>query len=139
MESCDLLESSASGTLLIDLDLDGTLPPVWLNEVQLQKVLVRLIRYFADSLAGATGAVCVKTSLQSRDSGSWGVAIEMRDVGRACDLIGLTRPAAWSTSPDPGMAELRRLVEAQGGAFELRAQPGRASHARLVFPTAETP
>jgi PAS domain S-box-containing protein len=137
MESCDLLEAAVSGRTLLDLDLDGNLPWVQADFVRLREVLVSLVRHAADALAGAPGAICVRTSLGLDGSGHAAVELDVRDTGSRAERAHLARAVGSGSWRIRGLAEIRNLVEAHGGRLALTTQPGEGSRALVVLPAME--
>jgi signal transduction histidine kinase len=139
MESCELLEAAVAGSTLLDLDLDGNLPLVRADAVQLRRALIGLVCLAADSLAGAPSAICVQTRPYRKGSQPPAVALEVRDTisgargGRlaACGVSGEGRQQGL-----PSLAEIRSIVEAHGGRLAHESHPDEGTRVLALFPVA---
>lgn len=140
MQSYELLEASVSGRTLLDLDLAGNLPPVGVDVLRLREVLVSLVLHAAEGLAGAPGAIRVRTGLRGQGSRPQAVELEVRDTGFAerVRLAGSFDPSRSRRSLRVlGLSEIRAVVEAHGGRLALTSHPEQGTRALALLPCAD--
>jgi hypothetical protein len=101
----------------IELDLDRDLPPVSLDRVQVQQVLVNLIRNGIEAME-ATPARARVLRIAARRDGLDAIRVEVRDPGsgfkdieRAFDSFFTTKPHGMGM----GLAICRSIIESHGG------------------------
>ncbi len=119
----------------VEVDLEPDLPPVLIDSVQVQQVLLNLVRNSIDALSGReTGAISIATARRSdvvevvvSDTGP-GVPPEVRER--------LFEPFV-STKPDGigiGLSICRTIVEAHGGEIFFDTGAGNGSTFRFTIP-----
>lgn len=119
----------------VEVDLESDLPPVLIDSVQVQQVLLNLVRNSIDALSGReTGAISIATARRSdvvevvvSDTGP-GVPPEVRER--------LFEPFV-STKPDGigiGLSICRTIVEAHGGEIFFDTGAGNGSTFRFTIP-----
>lgn len=119
----------------VEVDLEPDLPPVLIDSVQVQQVLLNLVRNSIDALSGReTGAISIATARRSdvvevvvSDTGP-GVPPEVRER--------LFEPFV-STKPDGigiGLGICRTIVEAHGGEIFFDTGAGNGSTFRFTIP-----
>lgn len=123
------------------LDLIDGLPPVTLDPVEIELVLLNLVRNALDAMDGAPAPHRVTVRTGADPGGVW---VEVADTGP-----GL--PAGWAdylftpfftTKPDGmglGLVISQSIVEAHGGRLEARPGPDRGACFRFHLPTTESP
>ncbi|WP_413989012.1 PAS domain-containing protein [Labrys okinawensis] len=117
-EVCDLLgDRLASSSVKLDLHLDPSLPATAADHVQMEQVVLNLMRNGIEAMQDVSIDVrCLR--IMSRHQGDGTVEVEVRDHGR-----GLRNPerifeAFYTTKPDGmgmGLAICRSIVEAHSG------------------------
>lgn len=121
---------------VLRLDLDGGLPSIPADRVQIQQVLVNLVKNACDALSNHAGTreVVVSTRradgtirFEVHDSGP-GVAPEMR--ARLFEPYATTK----ATGMGLGLAICRTIVEAHGGRLGLVESVGGGAAFRVVLP-----
>ena len=119
----------------VEVDLETDLPPVLIDSVQVQQVLLNLVRNSIDALSGReTGAISIATARRSgvvevvvSDTGS-GVPPEVRER--------LFEPFV-STKPDGigiGLGICRTIIEAHGGEISFDTGAGNGATFRFTIP-----
>ena len=121
--------------------LEGDLPLVPADRVQLQQVIMNLIINAIEAMAAASDGRCELTIVSGRDDSS-GVSVEVQDTGPGLDPEELDRlfQSFYTTKPDGigmGLAISRSIAEAHGG--QLSAAPNRPRGAvfRFALPAEE--
>ena len=127
----EILELAGIGTtsegIELRLDLDPDLPPVLIDHVQIQQVVLNLVRNSVDALAGCESAKVVVATRLWRDR----VEVLVGDNGPGLDpdVRGHLFEPFVSTKPDGlgiGLSICRTIVAAHGGEITVDAdsQPG---------------
>jgi len=125
----------------ISLDLAPGLPCLSGDPVQIQQVLVNLVRNSLDSLAQSQAVepkVLIWTQLVARGSVEFGVSDN--GEGIPADRLGRIFDAYFSTRADGmgmGLAISRTIVEAHLGRFAVESDPGVRTTFRFVLPAAQ--
>jgi PAS domain S-box-containing protein len=117
-EVCRLMaEEIAAKDIRIETDLDQRLPPVALDRVQAQQVLVNLIRNGIEAMDGQIdGARALQ--IRSRRDGADAIRIEVRDAGMGfTDAERVFEPFFTTKQHGMGMglAICRSIIESHGG------------------------
>jgi PAS domain S-box-containing protein len=106
-------------------ELDGGMPPVRGDRVQLQQVILNLVMNGIEAMKGATDRPR-ELRITSRPEGPGRVLVAVRDsgVGVSAESVGRVFEAFYTTKPEGmgmGLSISRSIVEAHGG--ELSASP----------------
>jgi PAS domain S-box-containing protein len=122
----------------IRTELDGDLPAVLGDRVQLQQVLVNLILNARDAMADLPGGTA-KLTVGSRREPSGEVLVEVRDCGRGIDRAQADRifEAFFSTKPTGlgmGLSVSRSIVEMHGGRIWATPNDGPGATMRFTLP-----
>jgi signal transduction histidine kinase len=126
-ETVSLLDRELAGAgVSLELALDGALPPIHANRVQIQQVLVNLITNAIESL-GSTRRLPRRISIRTMPLGSRDVLLEISDTGAgiATDEMVHIFDAFFTTKAAGtglGLSLCRTIVEEHGG--RLWASPG---------------
>lgn len=117
-EVCDLLgDRLASSRVKLDLLLDPNLPEVAADRVQMEQVVLNLIRNAIEAMQDvATNARSLRIESRRQNDGT--VQVEVRDRGRGLSNPDLIFEAFYTTKPDGmgmGLAICRSIVEAHCG------------------------
>ena len=136
-EICELaMLGTPSEGLALNLELAAGLPPVLIDHVQVQQVVLNLVRNSIDALRGrASGAITVETAPAGKR-----VAVVVSDDGPG--LVAEVRERVFepfvSTKPDGigiGLSICRTIAEAHGGTIAtLDAGSGRGAAFRFTVP-----
>jgi PAS domain S-box-containing protein len=132
------------GQAELRLDLAEALPPVCVDRIQIEQVLVNLVRNAVESMAD--NPVGQRTVLLRTDALSpRRVRVAVEDVGRgldAAELAQLFKPF-FTTKPDGmgmGLAISHSIIEAHGGTLAAAANPSRGLTFQFTLPAgAEDP
>ncbi|MYF31382.1 MAG: PAS domain S-box protein [Gammaproteobacteria bacterium] len=140
-ETCRLatLGTAADG-IDLDLNLDADLPPVLVDHVQIQQVILNLVRNSIDALKGAESpAITIATGLGRQavevvvgDNGP-GVSPEVRE--RAFEPFVSTKPDGIGI----GLSICRTIVEAHGGRIAVDAGTECGAAFRFTVPVFDEP
>ncbi|MXY58250.1 MAG: PAS domain S-box protein [Gammaproteobacteria bacterium] len=140
-ETCRLatLGTAADG-IDLDLNLDADLPPVLVDHVQIQQVILNLVRNSIDALKGAESpAITIATGLGRQavevvvgDNGP-GVSPEVRE--RAFEPFVSTKPDGIGI----GLSICRTIIEAHGGRIEVEAGTECGAAFRFTVPVFDEP
>jgi PAS domain S-box-containing protein len=117
-EVCDLLgDRLASSTVKLDLDLDPRLPATVADHVQMEQVVLNLVRNGIEAMQDV--AINVRSlRIVSRRQIDGAVEVEVRDCGRGLSDPERIFEAFYTTKPDGmgmGLAICRSIVEAHRG------------------------
>lgn len=127
-------EARAEG-VAIRLRLTPLLPPVQADGVQLEQVVLNLVRNAIDAMReGNPAELCIHTTLGAREIE---VAVEDRGRGVPPELGERIFDAFVTTKPDGlgmGLSISRTIVEAHGGRLWATANPERGTTFRFVLP-----
>lgn len=135
-----LLGTSEKG-ITVEFDLDADASPVLVDKVQIQQVLINLMRNAVEAMSAMSERRLLVSS--KRDApGHARVSIEDTGSGIAPEIAGDLFTAFVSTKADGmglGLSICRTIVEANGGRIwaEPRSGGGTAFHFTLIRPEAE--
>ncbi len=110
-------EELSSRNVTIATDLDAKLPATWVDRVQMQQVIVNLVRNSIEAMESADSHPKV-LSIRSRRDGSDGVLVEIRDTGIGVEDVERIFEPFFSTKGHGmgmGLAICRSIVEAHEG------------------------
>ena len=123
----------------LELNLAATLPGVWADGVQIQQVLVNLLRNALDAMTHATvqrRVLAVRSALVERfvrvDVADTGVGIEPALVDSLFEPFRSSKPAGMGL----GLAICRTLVEAHGGSIGVEASSPQGTTFFFLLPLA---
>ncbi|MEQ1565945.1 MAG: ATP-binding protein, partial [Myxococcota bacterium] len=132
----ELLQVSMAGSVELAVELAAELPPVLADPAQLRQVLMNLVVNAAESIGKAGGRVVVSASaepgtvrLEVSDSGA-GMTAQTMD--RIFDPFFTTKVHGRGL----GLAAVRGIVRAHGGAISVRSAPGAGSTFAVTLPSA---
>ncbi|MBV8189621.1 MAG: PAS domain S-box protein [Alphaproteobacteria bacterium] len=136
-EVCGLLaDDIAARKVRIELGLGKGLPPVPADRVQLQQVLVNLIRNGMEAMDGLAGPKVLTIATRSEEGAA--VALEVRDHGSGiADPNGIFEPFFTTKAQGMGMglAISRSIVEAHGGRIAAAHADPAGTVFTVVLPT----
>jgi C4-dicarboxylate-specific signal transduction histidine kinase len=125
----------------LDLDLAGHLPAVVADEIQIQQVLLNLLRNALDAMEipgpHRERALRVETELTKAEEIT--VRVADRGVGIADgDLESVFEPffSTKSSGLGIGLSISRKIIEAHGGTLRAHANPGGGAVFQFTLPTA---
>jgi PAS domain S-box-containing protein len=117
-EVCDLLgDRLASSSVKLDLDLDPRLPATAADHVQMEQVVLNLVRNGIEAMEDVSISVR-SLRIVSRRQNDGTVEVEVRDFGRGLSDPERIFEAFYTTKPDGmgmGLAICRSIVEAHCG------------------------
>lgn len=122
----------------IVLDLSSDLPAAYVDDVQIEQVVLNLLRNGADALASADGSareLRVRTRLT--DEGSIEISVSDTGPGLPPRLAAKLFEPFFSTKPDGvglGLAVSRTIVETHGGRIWVTPNPDRGVTFRFTVP-----
>ena len=124
--------------ITIELELENNLPDVVGDAVQIQQILVNLVRNATESVAAARPLrpwLCIKTGLD--DEGDVKFEVEDNGEGIAPAQVERVFEPFFSTRAEGmgmGLAISRTLVEAHGGRLTVSSEPGTKTVFRFTLP-----
>ena len=141
-ESAHFVESDArQHRIRIQLDLAADLRPVTCNGVQIEQVLLNLLRNAVEAVQSAArgdGRVVIATAAEGRDA----IAVSVCDNGVGLPESGADVFAAfYSTKADGlgmGLSISRSIIEAHRGRLWVRRNPDRGTTFQFTLPAGET-
>jgi nitrogen fixation negative regulator NifL len=139
-EALAIVEANGFGGFHAEIDLAPNLKPVRANRIQVEKVLVNLLRNSVEAMRDA-GIATRAISIAIRTAADHGLAVAtVRDTGPGLDAAAARRifEPFFTTKPKGigmGLAVSRALIEANGGTmwFDTAAGPGATFHFTLPF------
>jgi signal transduction histidine kinase len=142
-EALDLVGPALErGAIDIDIQLEDGLPPVLADRIQIEQVLVNLLRNSAEAI---TGSACVQKQifLQAKKIDSTRMEIRVCDSGPGFpeDFRGAIPPIFASNKADGlgvGLSLCRSIAEAHGGTLRVESSEGGAI-VSFTLPFAEGP
>jgi PAS domain S-box-containing protein len=126
-----MAEEAARRGIRMEVDVESNLPLVTLDPVQVQQVLINLIRNGMDAMDTSAGAKVLETS--ARRMGDV-VQIEVKDRGRGIEFPDRIFEPFFTTKEQGmgmGLAISRSIVESHGG--QLWAENNEPRGARFIF------
>jgi two-component system, LuxR family, sensor kinase FixL len=130
------------GAIDIDIQLEGDLPPVLADRIQIEQVLVNLLRNSAEAI---TGSACVQKQilLQAKKIDSLRMEVRVCDSGPGFpeDFRGAIPPIFASNKADGlgvGLSLCRSIAEVHGGTLRVESSEGGAI-VSFTLPFAEGP
>jgi signal transduction histidine kinase len=121
-------------------ELTRDLPPVWVDEKQVQQVLLN-ISLNAIQAMGDEGTLTVQTELVAERGKDW-VKVTISDTGKGIPPAVLEKifvPFFTTKTQGTGLGLpiCKRLVEQQGGKIHVESQAGSGTRFEIRFPVAE--
>ncbi len=135
-EACALgLLDAAARAVSVTRDTPDTLPKVVVDRVQIQQILINLVRNAVEALEDAQQR---HIDISARSSGG-GIEIIVADTGLgiAQSIKGRLFSAFTTTKSDGmglGLSTSRSIAEAHGGSLDVEDRPGGGTIFRLVLP-----
>jgi two-component system sensor kinase FixL len=130
------LVGTAHGNIKVKLDLESRIPRLVIDKIQIQQVLLNLIRNAVEAMAGANnGEIRISSATSDRY-----VEITIRDTGPGFlpEMAGKLFQAFATTKRDGlgiGLKICQSIVEAHGGSIKaLAGGPGATFQIRLPLP-----
>lgn len=132
-----LIGAKADG-ITTDLRLEADLPPVFVDRLQIQQVLVNLIRNAVDAMAESPQRVLTLSTVRGSVDG---VEVTVSDTGpglpkEVADRIFMpfftTKPGGMGI----GLVISQSIVEAHGGQIVVETEPGQGAVFRFTVPVA---
>jgi PAS domain S-box-containing protein len=131
-----MADEVSSRNVSIDIDLDGDLPPILADRVQMQQVIINLARNGVDAMESEEGQVRT-LSIRSRRDGMAHVLIEIRDQGKGLeDVERVFEPFVTTKEQGMGMglAICRWIVEAHDGRLWATTNDPRGATFSVTLP-----
>ena len=131
-------EEAERRNVLLQIEVAPQLPLLWCDPVQIQQVLVNLIRNALESLANPQ-PTAAKVVMQVRKGEPEGLEFLVKDNGEGipADRIAQVFESFFSTRDEGmgmGLAISRTIVEAHQGRIEVESTPGEQTTFRFVIP-----
>lgn len=120
----------------VEIDLAADLPPILIDSVQVQQVVLNLVRNGIDALRGRQGAA-ITVATARRSSGEVEVVVSDTGPGVAPEVRERLFEPFVSTKPDGigiGLSICRTIVEAHGGEISVDAGAGNGATFRFTLP-----
>jgi hypothetical protein len=123
-------------------ELTRSLPPVWVDEKQLQQVFFNIIINAIQAMKNG-GTLLIQTDLRSQADkqvvrvliGDSGPGIAAEDLERIFQPFYTTKTQGTGL----GLAICRQLMEQQGGAIRIASRPGEGTRVTIELPVKEQP
>lgn len=140
----DAVSLGALGTgadaIEVDVQIAPGIPPLHLDKIQIQQVLVNLIRNAAEAMRGSA---VKRLTIQAEREGKY-LLLSVSDTGPgiAPEIEGRLFEAFTSTKEDGlgmGLSICRTIVEAHGGRIWTESKPGAGATFRFRLPLDESP
>jgi PAS domain S-box-containing protein len=132
------LRSIAPLTVRLTFEFDGRARGVSVNRVQIQQVIVNLIRNAVEAMADQESRDVTLTTRTLGDGGTIEVAVADIGSGISGDIAGRLFEPFVSTKPDGmglGLSISRSIIEAHGGQLTAAPNPGGGTVFRFTLPS----
>jgi signal transduction histidine kinase len=119
--------------VVLDVDAPASIPPVLIDTLQIQQVIINLIRNAVDAIAEAGRYDGRITVTAERDGGLVSICVHDNGPGFEAGLIERAIAPFSSTKPDGmglGLSLCRSIVEAHGGKLSIGGDP---TGAKVMF------
>ena len=128
--------------VVVRTQLDGSLPRVGGDRVQLQQVLLNLVVNAIEAMSAVQDRPRLLTIASARRGSANAVLVEVRDSGSGLDPSGAEQVfnAFYTTKPDGigiGLSISRSIVEAHGGRLSASRNEPHGAVFQLSLPVAE--
>jgi signal transduction histidine kinase len=148
----DLVRTSISKKVRVDLRLAHDLPLIEGDPTQIQQVIMNLLINGAEAIGDRQGVVTVVTGVQQQDRANSTGSFNMQDMtpgpyvflqvsDNGCGMDEATRLRIFEpffttkfTGRGLGLAAALGIVRAHKGALKVESQPGRGSSFEILFP-----
>jgi hypothetical protein len=134
---CELMtDRLVAGGVRLELALDPQLPDILADPVQLEQVILNLIRNAIEAMQAMPAATRV-LRVVSRRSGADRLEVEVEDSGPGIAEPERIFEAFYTTKDDGlgmGLAICRSIIEAHGGSIDARSNAGQGSSIGFTLP-----
>ena len=147
----NLVQSTISKMVRLEMDLDSRLPMVEADASQIQQVVMNLVINAAEAIGDRPGTVRVKTGLQAAGEREVGeelkpgnyVFLEVQETGSGMDRETLGRIfdpffTTKFTGRGLGLAAVSGIVRGHRGAIRVSSEPEKGSTFQVLFPASAT-
>ncbi|HLA76794.1 MAG TPA: histidine kinase N-terminal 7TM domain-containing protein [Vicinamibacteria bacterium] len=149
-QSLDLFQAAVPTRIRVVAELAPALPGVLADPRHVQEALIHLLANSAEALGEHAGTVVLKTWVVDGAGTGWlfgdepgpgpFVAVDLTDSGPGIppDILPRIFDPFFTTHFEGrglGLAAVRGIVKAHGGAIRVRTEPGRGTTVGLLFPT----
>ncbi|MCK5862275.1 MAG: PAS domain S-box protein [Candidatus Hydrogenedentes bacterium] len=156
-ENLQMLNASIPKDVVLNLDLQESLPPIYADEGQIQQVVMNLITNAAEAIGDTSGTISIKTEVvvctekdldrsQIEEKPEPGEFIVLEIIDSGCGMDEETRNRVFDpffttkfTGRGLGMSAVLGILQGHKGAVELKTEVGKGTTIRLFFPVAEPP
>ncbi len=149
-QSLDLLQAAVPARIRVVVELAPGLPGILADPRQVQEALIHVLANAAEALQDGPGTVVLRTSvLDTAATSGWifgdepgpgpFVAVDLTDDGTGIppEILPRIFDPFFTTHFEGrglGLAAVRGIVRAHGGAIRVRTEPGRGTSVGLLFP-----
>jgi PAS domain S-box-containing protein len=140
-EACEIIRTESSlADIKLELCLAPNIPPVKANVLQIEKVVVNLLRNGVDAMREASvqaGTITLTTGVYAKDPAM--AEVTVRDSGKGLDpeILRMIFQPFFSTKSKGlgmGLAISRALIEAHNGKLWAESNPGSGSSFHFTLP-----
>ena len=149
-----MLTAAISKSIMFDLKLDRSLPPIMADADQIRQVLMNLIINASEAIGNSNGSITLSTGVQEFDqkvlnSGrleekpAAGRYVWMKVSDSGCGMDAVTRDRLFDpffttkfTGRGLGMSAAQGIIRAHKGAILVESSPGVGTTIRVLFPIA---
>jgi PAS domain S-box-containing protein len=123
----------------LTFELDNNLPPVHVDQIQIEQVLINLIRNSVDALKGLAEKQQRQLTVSSRMTLNNSIQVRVKDNGTGIDKEQQQKILTpfYTTKADGmgmGLSITRSLVEAHDGMLNFNSQPGKGTTFYFTLP-----
>ena len=133
------MDEIKKNSIHLSFDLQNNLPPVFADHIQIEQVLINLIRNSIDVLQSIPETQPRQLSIHSQQTTTKEIQIRVKDNGAGID--GDKQPKIlmpfYTTKTDGmgmGLSICRSLMESHGGSLRFKSQSGKGSSFYLTLP-----
>ncbi|MGZ5052320.1 MAG: PAS domain-containing sensor histidine kinase [Methylobacter sp.] len=128
----------------LTFDLENGLPAIYVDQIQIEQVIINLIRNSVDALKSLPSKQLRQLSIHSRLKPEQGIQIRVKDNGPGLDAVQQQKILTpfYTTKADGmgmGLSISRSLVEAHDGSLNFNSTPGKGTSFYFTLPIRRKP
>ncbi len=125
----------------LKFELESNLPPVYVDQIQIEQVIINLIRNSVDALKNLPAKQQRQLTLYSQLTPNNGIQVRVNDNGPGLDedqqrKISMPFYTTKADGMGMGLSITRSLIEAHEGTFHFNSEPGKGTTFYFILPTA---
>ena len=131
-----LRKLTVPSSITVELDIPATLPPLWVDVMQIQQVFRNLISNAVEAMPdGGTLTISV---IENRQEGTVTVSVQDSGVGMTPEQQNHLFQPLFTTKARGiglGLVVVQNLTQANGGSVEVQSEPGKGTLFTITLPS----